>query len=676
MTSLTDSLLREARSVSDLLARRARLHPDRVAFRFLEDGERETGALTFGELDARARAVARHVIGAASPGDRALFMYPPCLDFVVAFFGCLYARVIPVPVYPPRQDRSFERLLAVIRDASAGLVLTTQEVADQAAKVFERLPGHAPLRWLVVSAMTDAPAGDADLPPVSPEDIAFLQYTSGSTGDPKGVVVLHGNLLVNLQMIHEVVGCHERDVTVSWLPQFHDMGLIGMTIYPIAYGGTSVQMPPSAFLQRPVRWLQALSAYGGALSTAPNFAYELCCNKVKESEFASLRLEHWQRALNGAEPIRHDTLARFAGRCSTAGLAREFLVPCYGMAEATLIVSAKPPGARFVSLPLHKGRLEQHDVVIVASEHPEATLAVGSGRRLGEEEILIVDPETRAACPPLRVGEIWLRGGHVAGGYWNRPDATRETFAAECPQVPGKAWLRTGDLGFVHDGELFITGRHKDLVIVGGRNLYPQDIEYSVERASPAIRKGGVAAFSIEGEDGETLAVVAEVEKASLSGDHQATVDAILQEISTTHEVGVGTIVLIPPGTVPKTSSGKIQRRAARRDLLQGAFTPVHQWAPPAEGPAGEVEEAGEGEAGRMHDLLKAWFREQGEVEAAHIDIDRPMAAYGVDSVVAAEFTVFVESLVGEPVPPDFVWTHQTIREMARFILGRMARPA
>lgn len=676
MSTRTDRLLADATSLPHLLALRAEAHPDRVAFRFLEEGEREITQLTYAELQTRARAVAARLQRTTQPGERALFMYPPSLEFVVAFFGCLMARVVPVPVYPPRQNRSFERLAAVVRDASATRLMATQQVFSLSAAGFDRLPAGQALQWLVSDTVEPAEADGYAPTDIARDDLAFLQYTSGSTGDPKGVVVSHRNLLVNLGMIHELLLCPEEGVTVSWLPQFHDMGLIGMTLYPLAYGGTSVQMPPTAFLQRPARWLRAISAYRGCLTTAPNFAYELCTHKVKEPELEGLDLSCWTLALNGAEPIRYDTLLRFSGRFAAVGFRKDALLPCYGMAETTLIVTGKPPGRRFQSLPLQRADLERHHAVIADEADPGAVTLVSSGQRIGTEQLLIVDPDTREACPPLRVGELWVHGEHVAQGYWGRPDATRDTFHAEHPAAPGVRFLRTGDLAFEHEGEVYITGRLKDLVIIGGRNLYPQDIELTVERASPAVRKGGVAAFAIDVDDVEQLAIVAELERTSLQGDHRRTVDAIVAEVAASHEVGVGMVVLIQPGAIPKTSSGKIQRRAAQRAMLAGQFEAVHAWAPAREAAAEPDALEGDEEAARLHDLLRAWFREQGEVAAAHIDIDRPMAAYGVDSVVAAEFTVYVESLAGERVPPDFVWTHQTIREMARFIRQKRSTPA
>lgn len=676
MPTLTHRILADSPSVVHVLSRRAAEHPQRVAFRFLEDGEHESALLTYAELETKAKALAARLLTFTEPGDRALFVYPPCLDFVVAFFGCLMARVVPVPVYPPRQDRSFERLAAVVRDASATLVLTTQGVMEHSRAGFDRLEGCEALRWVPTDAVADGEPETRPARTVGAGDIAFLQYTSGSTGDPKGVVVLHRNLVANIDMVYQVLRCPEEFVSVSWLPQFHDMGLIGTTLYPLCAGGTSVQMPPTAFLQRPGRWLEAISTYRGYFTTAPNFAYELCSHKVKDGDLAKLDLSCWALALNGAEPIRHDTLVRFNARFAPAGLAPDALLPCYGMAEATLIITGKPAGRLFTSLRLDRPALERHDVRIVDEEAADAVVAVSSGRSIGDEHLLIVGPETGQPSPPLTVGEIWVSGPHVADGYWGRPEATRETFLATCEASPGGTYLRTGDLGFLHDGELYITGRHKDLVIVGGRNLYPQDLEYTVERASPAVRKGSVAAFSIEGEDGEALVVVAEIERGSLEGDHQAVVDAIVGDIAANHEVGVAAIELIRPGAIPKTSSGKIQRRAARREFVEGRFDAIFSWSPSRVGGAASPQAADEAEAARLHDLLTQWFLESGELETTHIDIDRPLAVYGLDSVTAGEFSVFVETLTGERVPANFLWEYQTIRDIARFVIRRRGRPS
>ncbi|HEV7785623.1 MAG TPA: fatty acyl-AMP ligase, partial [Thermoanaerobaculia bacterium] len=453
-----------------MLRARAEERPNQAAFTFLTDGETEAGRLTYAELDFRARAVAAALREAVPPGERALLLYPPGLDFIVAFFGCLYAGVVAVPAYPPRpNDRSQARLRAIARDAEPRVALSTSATLSGLAGLAAMAPELAAVRWMATDALASG-VSDRQLSEPSPESIAFLQYTSGSTAEPKGVEVTHANLLHNERMIGAAFEQDESSVVVGWLPLYHDMGLIGTVLQPLHAGGRCVLMSPLAFLQRPMRWLEVISRYRGTTSGGPNFAYELCVRKATPEALAGLDLTSWRVAFNGAEPVRAETLERFAGTFAPCGFRPEAFYPCYGLAEATLFVAGGVPGRRPRIAEVEAAALERNEVVSIAGSDRGARRLVSSGRPWMGQRIVVADPETGAACPPGRVGEIWIAGSSVARGYWRNPEATTHDFGAHLAG-PGSdgPFLRTGDLGFVADGELYVTGRLKDLIILRGR---------------------------------------------------------------------------------------------------------------------------------------------------------------------------------------------------------------
>jgi acyl-CoA synthetase (AMP-forming)/AMP-acid ligase II len=578
----------------DLLRWRAAEQPDRVLFTELPDGERTGPSLTCAELDRAARALAAQLAGCTEPGDRALLLYPGGLDFVTAFFGCLYAGVIAVPAYPPdptRLERTLPRLTTIAADARPAIVLTTGAIAALREPLAHLAPALAALPWLATDGVPHEIAGAWRRPEMSPDHVALLQYTSGSTATPKGVIVTHGNLFENERMICEAFEHRPSSVGVSWLPVFHDMGLMGHILQPVYLGAHNVLLSPLAFLQRPHRWLQAISDYGATTSGAPNFAFELCARRVTAEQRESIDLGTWRVAYCGAEPISPDTLERFAQAFAPCGFRRAALYPCYGMAEATLIVSggraAEPP----VHLDVDPDALGRNEV------HPPADGAgrrlVGCGRALLAETITIVDPETGAPCAAGRVGEIWVAGTHVATGYWELPEETAYTFGGRLAGHDG-TFLRTGDLGFVHEGELYVTGRLKDVIIVRGRNYYPQDIERTVATADPSLRPGSGAAFGLSVRGEERVVVAQEVRSGRAPGDASDVVARIAAAVTAEHGLQLQTIVLLEPGAIPKTSSGKICRRACRDLLAGGALPELHRWerGRKARGASGASEEA------------------------------------------------------------------------------------
>ncbi len=655
----------------DLLRLRAASAPERTVYTFLTDGEVEAGHLTHAELDRAARRIAAALRAVAPPGERALLLFPPGLEFIAAFFGCLYAGVVAVPAYPPHPRRESPRLRAIARDATPRVVLTTASLAA-AASGAARTPELAGAVWLATDALPESlPEWDGRGP--APDDLAFLQYTSGSTALPKGVMVTHANLMHNERMIRAAFAQDESSVVVGWLPLYHDMGLIGNVLQPLFCGGRCVLMAPVAFLQRPRRWLEAVSRYGATTSGGPNFAYDLCVRRVPAEEREGLDLSSWRVAFSGAEPVRAETLERFAAAFAGSGFRRNSFYPCYGLAEATLFVSGGTSGSGFRAAAVDAAALERHEAVPASAASPARDL-VACGRAWEGQRIAVVDPATGAELPPGRIGEIWVSGPSVALGYWNRPEQTAQDFgAALAGEVAGPRFLRTGDLGFERGGELFVTGRLKDLVILRGRNHYPQDLELTAERAHPGLRSAGAAAFAIDLDGEERLALVCEVERrpgATVEEIAGAARRAIVEE----HEVQVERIVLVRAGTIPKTSSGKIQRHACRAALLGGTLEVVGE-SGLARGGEG-LESAAEATAGGAGDPLEhraAVLADlQGRVArllgGGRPDPARPLTELGLDSLSAVELKGDLETAYGVPVSLEALIEGSSLEALAEEI--------
>lgn len=571
-------------TMGDILRWRAESDPDFPLYTYLLDGETEEVQLTLGQLDQTARAIAATLQMMTKKGDRALLLYPAGLEFVAAFFGCLYAGVLAVPVTPPRHNRPDERLRNIAQDAEPTVVLTTSELREKSIGNPELAPALPASRWLATDSLPLHLADHWRETPVSRADLAFLQYTSGSTGQPKGVMVTHDNLLHNEQWITEAFGHDEATIVAGWLPFFHDMGLVGNLLQPLYIGRPVILMAPIDFLQKPIRWLQMISRYRATTSGGPNFAYDLCVQKTTPEQRAGLDLSSWTLAFNGAEPIRAATLQNFARHFAPFGFRLEALYPCYGMAEATLFITgaekAKPPKLQ----PVLASLLEQNQVRLTSPDLDDARTLVGCGKIRPGIDLRIVDPERHIALAPGTVGEIWLAGPSVAAGYWQQPAATATTFGATLAAPPGVPdegpFLRTGDLGFIADGELYITGRLKDLIIIRGRNHYPQDLEATVAASHAALRAGGGAVFTAEVAGAERLVVVQEVERTHLRQLDMATiVSAIRTAVAREHDLQVQVICLLRPLSIPKTSSGKIQRQRCRQLLLTHALEVVETWA-------------------------------------------------------------------------------------------------
>jgi acyl-CoA synthetase (AMP-forming)/AMP-acid ligase II len=574
-------------TISALLRDNARSRGEKTAYTFLDNGHDESRTLTYRRLDETARAVAARLLDSVRPGGRAMILAAGGADFVTAFMACQHAGVIAVPVAPPqpvRHPRKVATLKAIARDSGAEVVLTGSGT-DLRTPVCEVAPELGALEWIEVDTVPPAAASRFEGPRIEAEDISFLQYTSGSTALPKGVMVSHRALLRNEEMFARIMGLGSEDVLVSWLPLYHDMGLIGMVLQNLYLGAHIVMMPPLAFVQRPSRWLRAITRYRATFTGAPDFAYDACVRRIREEDRAEFDLSTLRVAFSGAEPIRTATLESFAKAYAPYGLDPGALHCAYGLAEATLIATGTVAGQGPTTLSVDREALRRGRIV-PGTDH----LIVGVGKPRLSREVVIVDPGTRATRGPGEIGEVWLAGADIPLGYWRNPGATEETYRAYTSDSGAGPYLRTGDLGGLHDGELYITGRHKDLIIVGGRNHYPQDIEATAESAHPWIRYNSSAAFAVERDGREQVVVVVEVLRPQGTrqptrqhgGAGQAPVPTLAQirravtaAVAAEHGIQLADVHMVMPGSVQRTSSGKVQRRASRAAYENGEFTPA-----------------------------------------------------------------------------------------------------
>ncbi len=670
----------------ELLQNQADKHPENTAYVFLADGETEQERLTFGELDRRARCVAAGLQRAGGRSERVLLLYPAGIDFIVAFMGCLYAGAVAVMSYPPRRNHHLDRLYKVAVDAQATLALTTAKRRETVGAWCMENAELAHLRFLATEDLLVTPAEHWQVPNINAETLAFIQYTSGSTGRPKGVMVGYDSLLHNLDDLDRGWE-HQRDsVMVTWLPHYHDMGLIFGLLMPLYKGLPCYFMAPTAFLSKPVRWLQALSHYRGTHSAGPNFAYELCIARTTAEQRALLDLRSWRMALNAAEPVCADTMEQFASAFAVSGFRKQAFCPGYGLAEATLKVTALPCAEPYQALQVNPETLAQGQVQFVQPDignlNQRFKTLVGCGRSQVDTRIVIAEPTTGQVCKPGIVGEVWVGGRTLAQGYWQRPDSTRETFQAYTAEGAGP-FLRTGDLGFVHAGELYITGRLKDLIIIRGVNYYPQDIEQTTVEAHVALRPGSSAAFTVDGDPGEQLVVVQEVRREALAKlDAYAVIADIRQRIAEQHEIEVHAVVLIKPATIPKTSSGKIQRSTCRQQFLDGKLQIVAQWrrdsaAPTAsDGAAAAPATTRTITAQTIQDWLLKKVAQYLEIDFRSIDPREPFARYGLDSVTLVGLAGELEAWLQRRVEPTFAYNYPSIDALACHLGAISSRPA
>ena len=568
-------------TLTDLLKTRAEHQGNEIAYRFLKDGEIESHSITYQELSQKAKTIAAYLQSLNLADQRVIIIYPydQGLEFIAAFFGCLYARVVAVTCHPPLSRYGFADVQDRLVSSQAKGIMTDPFLMGKLKK--ELIILDPDFHWIINNSIYSS-ANEWKEPHILPDNLAFLQYTSGSTGKPKGVMITHQCILYNQQMLKQAFGHTDNSIGVGWLPLFHDMGLIGKVIQALYLGRPSIFMSPVAFIQKPVRWLQAISRYQATTSGAPNFAYDLLCRYVTPQQRENLDLSSWEVAFCGAEPIKIETINRFCELFSTCGFRREAFYSCYGMAEATLLITGGKklefPTLRYVS----EVSLENNLVVISAENKSGFRPIIGVGKSWLDGNIVIVNPHSLKRCLAHEVGEIWVSGSGLGKGYWNDQKRTEETFQARLEDNGGGAFLRTGDLGFLQGEELFITGRLNDVRVFFGLNYYPQLIEQTVEVCHPALRQNCTAAFSIKLDGEDRLIIAQEIER---SYRHDLPVNEIVEIIRWSvfekYMIDVYGIVLLKTGSIPKTSSGKIQRNACKMNFINDSFEVLYQWRCP-----------------------------------------------------------------------------------------------
>lgn len=645
-------------SIITVLRERARLHPHKRVFTFLGDGETETETATFAELDSEALRIASLLSEAGMKEKNLLLFYPPGIAFISAFFGCLYSGAVPVPAYPPRKNRSLERIRLMASDCGAAAILATEEITRSLERNFSDDPGLSSLPWISSDKKNKASAGFKVQEPDTAR-LAFLQYTSGSTGNPKGVMVSHRNIMANLRSLQLHMQIRPDDNNVHWVPQFHDLGLILGILEAIFSGSHSIIIPPVVFISNPLTLLRAISRYRARLSGGPDFSFNHCADKIHPEQLSGIDLSSLKVMFSGAEPVRAETIDRFTRAFESCGFTRQMFFPAYGMAETTLIqtgtVLGSGPDFKAVSAAaLLDNRIE------APSGKDDIRYVAGNGKPNMDTRILIVNPSTLEVYRENEVGEIWVSGNTVCMGYWGKQELTAETFNVSPAGVYEPVWMRTGDLGFSTPEGFFVTGRLKNLIIINGKNYYPQDIELSAEVSHPSIRKTFVAAIPIEYNNKERLAVVAEIERTALRDKtHSLVIDAIASAISSDHELQAARIVLVRTNSIPKTSSGKMMHREVRSLLLSGKLDVIAERYFSDE----DIESVLTEESGGISALISGWISAKLN-NGLPVDINLTPGVYGLDSLRAVELSDVLKKNYGIEFPAYRMFEDLTIKQL------------
>jgi acyl-CoA synthetase (AMP-forming)/AMP-acid ligase II/alkylation response protein AidB-like acyl-CoA dehydrogenase/acyl carrier protein len=614
---------KRARHLVELLSWRGEHQSAQTAITFVADEGAAETTWTYAGLNDRSRAVAIALLQHARPGDRALLLCPPGADFASAIFGCFYAGIIPVPAYPPGNVRQVGRIEVILRNAETDLIVTSTSTRDRIEKWLDAEGRRGRFRFVNVDEVDAAGAASWTMPDLDGGSLAFLQYTSGSTSEPKGVMVSHGNLMADLEMIGQVMGLSSETPMASWLPMFHDMGLIGNVFEPLYQGTSAALISPQAFVQEPVRWLRMLTRHRTHMTGAPNFGFALCIQNVSEEQKAGLDLSSVGVAYCGSEPIDWRVMEGFCESFRSCGFSKEAFYACYGMAEATLLATGSTKGVGTLTMRVDSSALAKGLGVPDDRPATPGRVLVGCGYSPVGQELRIVDPETRRPLPDGSVGEIWLRGPNVTQGYWRNPELTAEIFHAALESGDGP-FLRTGDLAFMNQGNVYVTGRRKDVIIIRGRNYYPQDIERTTTGSSATLHPAGSVAFSIAPGEKEDLVLVCEVKRAAVKDlDAEAVAAAVREAVFAEHELPLTAVVLVKPATLPKTSSGKVRRVPTRAAFLDGSLDALYTWSQPA------AEVADSGSAKRAAEVI-TWLRGYAErrIDSRLMDERRTIPPY------------------------------------------------
>ncbi|MEH2324905.1 MAG: AMP-binding protein [Nostoc sp.] len=677
ITTLTNSICinNNFSNLVDLLRYRALHQPNQTAFTYLEEQEELETTLTYQQLDAKARSIAVYLQNISTPGERILLLYPPGLDYIAAFFGCLYAELIAIPLYSPRNNRKMSRIELIMEDSQAQIALTNSRSLINIQTLLNHAPDLKKLQWLATDEIDESLAEQWESKSVRSVSIAYLQYTSGSTSTPKGVMISHENALENSAEIAISWKTGTDSVLVSWLPHFHDFGQIYGVIQPIYNGFPCIFMSPASFTQKPIRWLKAISDYKATHSGAPNFAYDLCADKIKPEQCENLDLSRWEIAVNGAEPVRKQTLENFYHVFAPYGFRWSTFYPGYGLAEATLKVSSARKKNSPTILTVRADSLTNNLIVEASSDEAFTRTLVGCGSTVLNSKVVIVNPESLTQSPSGQVGEIWVSGPSIAQGYWGRLEETQRTFRAYLTDNGEGPFLRTGDLGFVKDGELFITGRIKDLIVIRGSNHYPQDIELTAEQSHVGLRSGYSAAFAIDENEQERLVIVCEIERSYLRKlDADEVIQAIRKAVSQEHELEIYAVLLLKTGSIPKTSSGKIQRKACHTQFLNNQLDVVGDWKDksnkkiinegkfPMQNNLSNIIKSG------TQDWLISWIAKERNLDIKEIDPDQSLTYYGLSSSDSMNLHGNLETWLGYSIVPDWLWDSPSIDALAKQI--------
>lgn len=630
--------------------------------------------LTYQELINRAESVAAELLRCLESGDRAILLFHGGPEFIVSFFGCLIAGVIAVPAYPVRVStspsqpaRNFERLIPVLANARPKVALTTRAVMERQSELCAAHPVFSSLQWIAVEEIPCQPL--ATRPDVKGEDVAFLQYTSGSTSVPKGVMVTHDNLSSVFKDMDASWSHDASSVMVTWVPVYHDMGLIHGVLFPLFSGFPVYTLIAASVLQHPRIWLESIGRFRATHSSGPNFIFELCLRRISEETAAELDLSSLRACLTGAEAIRAKTLERFRARFAAAGLRPDAIQPGYGLAEFTLTVSTIDLGKIADTVHLNPAACEQGHVLLAESASAKTRSFVSCGWTHIGSEILIVDPESRSECPPNRIGEIWARGTNLTKGYWENQEASELTMGARLPNGEGP-FLRTGDLGFIHGGELYVAGRLKDLIIVRGRNIYPHDVEATVEEVLPEVRSGRCCAFSIDHEEGEAMIIVAELDRVHRNGFDAARAFATLREaISLQHEAEIYDAVFVRTGTFPLTSSGKVQRRRACQEYLEGKLHIIASIRMP-DSQLGAFLNKRERQTAEIREWLVKYIAAKLHQAPENVPPSQSFERLGLDSLSLMEMLTELEDFSGCSLDSAILFEHPSVERLSSYLAG------
>jgi acyl-CoA synthetase (AMP-forming)/AMP-acid ligase II/acyl carrier protein len=629
--------------------------PDAIAYEFFTDLSLPTKTITYQQLYADVCQIAKNLLDNVSQGDCVLLLYPPSIEYIKAFFACMMAGVVAIPLYPPKKNSKSDNVFIVALASKAKFALTTEKDLPTITAFWSE-SCCIEMNFLSTKALINKQNERVQVQlNISSEKPAFLQYTSGSTGDPKGVIITHGNILANTQYLERLSGAHGKDIFVNWLPLFHDLGLVTAILLPAYLGCKSVLMAPATFVRNPAIWLKAMTRFGGTIGGAPNFAYDLCTDKIADRDLADIDLSKWRIAYNAAEPVKYDTITRFSKRFSSIGFKQDSFYPSYGMAESTAFMSGGHGNDKLQVISIDKQALADNKVFIVDESYEEKIDFVGNGLTDEHHQFRIVNPMTQELIANGEIGEIWFAGPSISPGYWLLEEASKQAFSNDLAGDKDKEYLKTGDLGFILGKHLYVTGRSKDMIILKGKNYYPQDIESTIKDSHNDIHPGYAAAFEVD----ERLVVVTEINRHAMKSlNPKVVVQEIARSVYSKHNISVDDVVLLSPYKIPMTSSGKIRRKKTKELYQAGELSCLHQKVSreKAISPTGLVENT-------IHDI---WVRVLGLSE---ICVDRGFFELGGDSIKAIEIAAAVTKKYKlQHIDENKLLECTTIKDMAKLV--------